>query len=84
MLQLPLEWQRAPVLTGKREKVVSFTCSENFKDLLDQIVKIQNTDLSKLGLRYFVEGMSRDIGTMFIAEPHLDIKLKDILDKSRE
>jgi len=83
MLQLPLEWTRAPILTGKRDKVVSFTCSDDFKDLLDHIVKVQNTDISKLGLRYFAEGISRDIGTMFMAEPYLDNKLRDILEKAK-
>lgn len=76
--QLTLDF-RPRAITGKKTQRITITCSPDFKSIIEKIANIQDTDASKLGHRYFVEGIQRDLGTIFMAEPHLDSKLKDIL-----
>ena len=79
--QMSLDF-RAKAITGKKTQRITITCSEDFKTIIEKIATLQDTDASKLGHRYFVEGIQRDLGTIFMAEPHLDSKLKDIIKNS--
>ena len=81
MSQLKLDFNKKKITSGKREVRLTVTCNEELKSIIDQIVKIQDTDVSKLGYRYFIEGIQRDIGDIFMAMPHLKSSLGEIINK---
>ena len=70
---------RPKALIGKKNQRITITCSDDFKTIIEKIAQLLNTDASKLGHRYFVEGIQRDLGLIFMAEPHLESRLKDII-----
>ena len=80
--QLNLPLNKNCLSTGKKDQRITITCSEKFKELVDFIAKLTDTDPSKLGQRYFLEGMMKDLGEMFIAEPYLESTLREILQKN--
>ena len=78
-LSLPLG---SPILSGKKTERITMTCSSEFKSLVDLICKLTGQSVSEIGFRYFIEGIKGDLGNMFMAEPHLDKKLSDIISKN--
>jgi len=81
MRQLPLDLSKTKALTGKRTKRVTFTCSDEFFELVEKVEKLTGLDRSKLGHKYFLDGMLKDFGKILMAEPHLELSLRDIIDK---
>jgi len=81
MSQLKLDFTKKQITSGKREHRITITCNDSLKSILDQIIQIQDTDMSKLGYRYLIEGIQRDIGDIFMAAPHLKNSLEDIVKK---
>ena len=80
-MQLNLDFQPR-ISSGKKTERITITCSDEFKTLVNLISKLTNTDVSVMGHRYFIEGMQRDIGNVFMAEPHVEKSLRDILSKN--
>lgn len=79
--QLSLPLNKNSISTGKKDQRITITCSEKFKDLVDFISKLTNSSPSEMGQKYFLEGMMKDIGNMFIAEPYLEKSLREIFQK---
>ena len=81
MDQLSIPLNKPSISTGKKDQNITIRCSEKFKELVDFIAKLLDSNASELGQRYFLQGMTQDIGQMFIAEPNLDKTLREILEK---
>lgn len=80
--QLKLPLNKTSISTGKKDQRITITCSEKFKELVDFIAKLTDANPSELGQRYFLEGMMKDMGQMFMTEPHLEKTLREILQKN--
>lgn len=81
MDQVKLSFNTPVISTGKKDQRITITCSEKFKELVDFISNLTDSSPSEMGQRYFLEGMMKDLGQMFIAEPHLEKPLREILQK---
>ena len=79
--QLSIPFGASPIMSGKKTERLTITCSTEFKSLVDLVCKFTGQSVSEIGHRYFIEGIKGDLGNMFMAEPHLDKKLSDILSK---
>ena len=80
-IKLPWGPSISPINGGKKTVRLTVTCSEEFRDLVNFVVRITGKSVSELGHRYFLEGLQRDIGTVFMAEPQLDRRLSEILGR---
>lgn len=80
-IPLNLTFNQPRIVSGKREKRISITCSDEFKSVLELVARIQDSNPSEIGFRYLLEGIKNDLGNMFIAEPQLDSTLREILAK---
>ena len=80
MPQLNLSFDKPIISNGKKDQRITITCSERFKELVDFIASLTNSSPSEMGQKYFLEGMMKDIGNMFMAEPHLEKTLRQILN----
>ena len=82
MTQLRLDFSRRSIPTyEKKMERLSFSCSSDFREFLDLLVKRLGTDRSNLIHRYVLEGMQQDLANTFFTEPHLDESLRNILEK---
>lgn len=70
-----------PHLAGKKTERLTITCSNEFKQVVDMVCRLTGQSISELGQRYFIDGIKNDLGTIFMAEPHLDKKLSDLITK---
>jgi len=80
MNQMQLSFNNT-VSSGKKDQRITITCSEKFKELVDFISNLTDSTASEMGQRYFLDGMMKDLGQMFMAEPHLEKSLREILNK---
>ena len=69
-------------LSGKKTQRLTITCSDEFKSVVDLICRLTNQSVSELGQRYFIDGIKNDLGAVFMAEPHLDKKLSQLITKN--
>jgi hypothetical protein len=79
-IQLDLPFQPR-IAAGKRDKRITIACSDDFKTFVSSICRLTGENESELGHRYFLQGIKDDIGRIFMAEPHLDKKLSELLHK---
>lgn len=77
-----LRFTLLPICTGKKTQRLTVTCSREFEGVVQQFANLTNTSVSELGHRYFIEGMQRDLGKLFMAEPHLDKTLRSLIPKN--
>ena len=81
-MQLKLDFSPKPSIdSGKKTERITITCSSDFKEFLDLFCRLSKTNISELGFRYLLEGMRNDLAAMFIAQPHLDKSLREVLQK---
>ena len=78
--QLTLQFPVAnPIVNGKKLARIPVACSDEFKSWVQNMAKLQGSDVSTICHRYILEGMQRDLGTVFMAEPHADKRLRDFM-----
>jgi hypothetical protein len=80
-IQLMLDFQPR-IASGKRTERLTVTCSSDFKGFVDMICRLTGESVSEIGHRYFLHGIKEDVGRIFMAEPHLDKRLSDLLHKN--
>jgi len=66
---------------GKLDERITIACSKDFKGFVERISSIWACTISAACHRYILEGIRKDLGAIFGAEPHLDKSLKDVLKK---
>ena len=66
---------------GKKTERITITCSGEYKDFVDLFCRVRGATVSEICHRYILEGMRADLATLFMAQPHLDKSLRDILEK---
>lgn len=83
MKQLKLNFSTKPLINdaGKKTERITFTCSTEYKEFLDLFCKATGNNISELCHRYMLDGMRNDLASLFIAQPHLDTSLRDLLKK---
>ena len=84
MPQLNLDFSKVNPLVsdpGKKTERITFTCSSEFKEFLELFSRVQEMTVSELCHRYILEGMRSDLGNLFMAQPHLDKTLRELLAK---
>lgn len=84
MSQLKLDFSaRHPLIPdpGKKTERLTFTCSSEYKEFFDLFCRVQGSNISELCHRYILDGMKADLANMFMAQPHLDSTLTEILKK---
>lgn len=79
--QLSLNFSKSKITSGKKLSRIPVACSEEFKSFVEMVARILDVSTSELSHRYILEGMQRDIGNIFMSEPHLDKSLKQIISK---
>jgi len=85
MDQLKLPLNKPPISTGKKTQRITFTCTDKFKEFVNFVANhLLDSNESELGQRYFLEGLTRDIGQFFLAEPNLEKTLREILQKENQ
>ena len=81
-MQQQLQYNFKPkIATGKKTERITITCPEEFKQILDLIANMTDSTTSELGFRYCLAGIQADLGTLFMATPHLDKSLREIISK---
>ncbi len=80
-LQLKLDFGRPRIMAGKRSQRLTVTCSDEFREVVDLVCKMTDETISELGFRYFLDGIRGDLGRLFMAEPHLDQTLTELIRK---
>lgn len=80
--QLTLQFGPSPLTSGKKLSRIPVACSDEFKAFVQQMAHLQGSDVSTICHRYILEGMQRDLGTVFMAEPHADKRLRDLMVRS--
>ncbi len=84
MSQLTLDFSKINPLVsdnGKKTERIPFTCSSEFKEFLELFARVLDITVSELCNRYVLEGMRSDLGSLFMAQPHLDKTLRELLAK---
>jgi hypothetical protein len=82
MLQLNLDFSKPRIAQGKKTERITITCSTEFKSVVDLICRLTGSSPSEIGQRYFISGMQTDLGNVFMAEPHLEKTLAQLMRKS--
>ena len=80
MPQLTINFNNS-ISTGKKTDRVTFTCSSEFGSILQQEANMLGTTRSELAQEFVLEGMQRTLGTIFMAEPHSDKKVSELLKR---
>ena len=80
-LQLQLNFQSPQLSIGKRTERLTVTCSAELKNIVETICRMTGETVSEAGHRYFLAGLKDDIGRIFMAEPHLDKTLSNLIAK---
>ena len=85
MTQLTLDFSHQRPLCsddpGKKTERITITCSSEYKDFVDLFCRVRGSTVSEICHHYILEGMRADLATLFMAQPHLDKSLRDILEK---
>jgi len=68
--------------TGPLTEAITIPCSKRFKELVDFVCRLQGQDIALLGHKWILQGMTRDMESIFTLEPYLDKSLREVLDKS--
>jgi len=81
MPQISINFNPSPIATGKKTDRVTFTCSSEFGNILQKEADMLGTTRSELAFQFVLEGMQRTLGTIFMAEPHSDKKVSELLKR---
>jgi hypothetical protein len=79
MDQLRLDFSAKPIISGKKRQRIAIPCSDEFLSILDILSTKFGTTRAELAFNYVLEGMQKSLGNAFMAEPHLDKSLRQLL-----
>lgn len=81
--QIKLDFSKKNIAVddGKRINRITITCSDQFKGFFDLMVKARKTSVSELGYEYLLTGIKNDLSSVFLAQPHLDKSLRELMGK---
>ena len=79
MRQLTIDFQPNPIVNGKKLAKLTIPCSDDFLDFIDKLAKLHGMPRAPFAHRLVLEGMQRYLGSAFMAEPHLDKRLDELL-----
>lgn len=83
MQQLTLKFgPMAQITDGKKLARIPIACSEELKGFVDSMARAQGVSTSEMCHRYIIQGLQGDLGAVFMSEPHLDKKLRDLMARS--
>lgn len=82
MRQLTLDFQPKPIATGKKTQRLAIPCSDEFMQFLDMLAQMHNSTRDELAFDFVLEGMQKALGNIFMAEPHIDKKLSELIGNS--
>ena len=78
--QLSLDFSKTPsVDVGKKTERIPCAVSSDLKDFLDLFCSQTGITRSELIAKYITEGLQRDIAQRFLAQPHLNKSLSQII-----
>lgn len=82
-MQLTLDFSAGPIVPdpGKKTERITVTCSAEFKEFIELICRISGRSVSEACHAFILHGAQEAIARIFLAQPHLDKKLRDILRK---
>jgi hypothetical protein len=78
-MQTNLDFSKPHLQEGKKDFRIPVAVSPELKEFVEMMSRVQDTSVSELGHRYFVEGLQRDVASRFMREPHLDKTLRELL-----
>lgn len=81
MQQLKLDFSAKPIVSGKKRQRLSIPCSDEFLSFVDMLSKMVGKTRAELAFEFVLEGMQRTLGNVFMAEPHMEKQLRDLLGK---
>lgn len=77
--QLSFDFSAKPIVSGKKRQRLAIPCSDEFLTMLDTLSSMMGVSRAELAFGFVLEGMQKSLGNAFMAEPHLDKKLRDVL-----
>jgi len=81
MKQMKLNFEARPIVSGKKNQRLAIPCSDEFMSFMDLLSNMVGKSRAELAFEFVLEGMQRTLGNVFMAEPHMDKKLRDLLEK---
>lgn len=81
--QMKLDFTKVAPHDGKKDNRISIACSEDFKDFFKLMIKARGSTESELAYEYILKGIQGDLASVFMASPHLDKALREVLAKYR-
>ena len=73
-----IDFNRAPD-TGEIAERVTIGCSGEYKTFVELFASVRECTVSELCHRYVLDGMREDLANLFMAQPHLNKSLREIL-----
>ena len=73
-----IDFNQAPD-TGEIAERVTIGCSVEYKAFVELFASVRECTVSELCHRYVLDGMREDLANLFMAQPHLDKSLREIL-----
>jgi hypothetical protein len=83
MQQLKLDFTSKPIISGKKNQRLAIPCSDEFMEFMDLLSNMVGKSRAELAFDFVLEGMQRALGNVFMAEPRMDKKLRDLLSQHR-
>jgi hypothetical protein len=81
-LTLSLGPRPAGIADGKKLSRIPIACSDDLKGFVESMAKAQGVSVSEMCHRYIIQGLQNDLGAVFLQEPHLDKRLRDLMVRS--
>lgn len=79
MRQLAIDFKPQPMISGKKLSRLTVACSEEFLEILDRLARMHRLSRAEFAHALIVEGMQKSLGSVFMAEPHLEKRLSELL-----
>lgn len=76
--QMTLDFSRR-ITRGKRTERITASSSEEFLAVFDVVADRLGLTRGELAFKYLLEGVQRDLGTIFMAELHSDKPVSEFL-----
>ena len=78
---MKLDFSIRPIVSGKKLMRLAIPCSEEYLKALDLLAGMVGETRATLAHKFVLEGMQKTLGVVFMAEPHQDKKLRELLEK---
>jgi hypothetical protein len=68
--------------SGKKNKKITFTGSQELKSFIYQFASLQKISVSELIQRYTIKGLQEDIGRMLLMQANKEKTIEQFMDRS--